>query len=147
MERHRRGIKVHVEVKPEIEEFFQLHGGGAKITAQHGRLWKTVSPDSPPLQFWSLEQNIKDAVYDIVRTGVDLVGRDTGQLNIAFLRLVGASEPGGREFLLDSVISTPELRILGGKIVKAGEKFYMDYIQRVNLQLRVSVMDVTRVTV
>jgi len=144
MERHRRGIKVHVEVKPEVEEFFRLHGGGVKITAQHGRLWKTVSPDCPPLEFWSLEQNIKDPVYDVIRTGVELVNRDSGLLNIAFLRLVGGSEPGGKEFLLDSVISTPELRILGGKIVKASEKFYMDYIQRVNLRLYVGVVDMTR---
>ncbi len=145
VKRHKKGIKVHVEVWPEVEEFFKHHGGGIVQPPQFGRNWKPFDEAAKRIDIWSFQQHLNPSgQYDVLSTGTPLVN-DGGVVNISFLRLVGASEPGGKDLIIEQVISNPEIRQLGARITKAAEQFYMDYIQPINLRLYVGVLDMTRV--
>ena len=49
LSRHRDGIRVHVQVQPEVEAFFTKWSGGLHERPSHGRQWKpaTKAPGPP----------------------------------------------------------------------------------------------------
>lgn len=142
LRRHKMGIKVKVRVKPEIEEFFRQWGGGVEIPPTHGRLWRAL--DDKPITLWSFEEPLKDGRYDLVSAGASLLNSYEGTPNLSFLRIVGASGPEGREFIVESVASTEEIERISNKIGRAGDQFYLDYIRPVNINIYVGTMDASR---
>ena len=144
--RHTKGIYVKVKVFPEVEEFFKQWGGGVKMPPMHHRLWKTVNQNDGPLELWSFEKRLTQSSekYDIISTGAGLISESTGYPNLSFIRLVGASEGEGREFIIESVISNPELESLSNRIGKAAERFYLEYIHPIHMRVYVGVLDTSR---
>lgn len=146
LKRHKRGIKVKVQVWPEIEDFFKEWGGGASETARYGRLWKPAVEGGETIRLWSFDDVLRqseETSYNLLNTGAGFFN-EYGHINISFLRLVGASEPEGRSFIIEQVISRQELEKIGARVTKAAEQFYTNYIQSVNLSLYVGVMDMSR---
>jgi hypothetical protein len=134
-----------VRVLPEIEEFFRQWGGGIQESPMHGRVWKS-SKTGEPIRLWSFETrlpSIDGADYNIIHTGTPLVN-EMGQVNLSFLRLVGASNPDGQRFIIEQVISNKELTRMGERISRASEAFYLDFIRPVKLNVFVGMMDMTR---
>lgn len=140
LERHKSGIKVELKVLPEIEEFFKYWGGGMPEGLSHGRLWHTLGTDPTiPLQVWTFQHPLthldNKADYTIYPTGAGFWVED--RLNISFLRLIGAST--GCSFLWDAVMSRTELDKLSNKLLRAAESFYIEYIQKVRVNIFVGI--------
>jgi hypothetical protein len=144
LSRHKSGIKVSVKVVPEVENFFKQWGGGLEEGPAHGRLWRPA--DDRPIRLWSFDTNLKDEnlQYDLMKTGTNLVNDYDGSVNISFLRLVGASEPGGRAFILEAPISYPELERIAQRITRVSEQFFLNYVQPVNINVYVGTVDYSR---
>jgi hypothetical protein len=144
LQRHKAGVKVRIKVIPEVEEFFKQWGGGIEQAPLHGRLWSAV--DGKPLKLWSFETEA-DGPFSLHKAGTKLIDNYDGPeiINISFLRLVGASEGNGREFIVECVMSTEEMEKIANKIVKAGEHFYLNYIRPVNISCYVGVVDYSKV--
>ena len=85
-------------------------------------------------------QTFNDHNYSLFHTGRPL-WIDDGIVNLSMLRIVGATE--GAKFMIDAVISRPELDRISTGLVKAAESFYADYIQTVDIGICVSVRDLT----
>ena len=139
LRRHQNGVRVFVKVLPVVEEFFRRWGGG-ESEGPGGRLWQPMG--SEKLQFWAFDstREFNDQNYSLFHTGRPL-WIDDGIVNLSMLRLVGASE--GAKFMIDAVISRPELDRISARLVKAAESFYADYIQTVDIGICVSVRDLT----
>jgi hypothetical protein len=129
LSRHKSGIKVSVKVVPEVENFFKQWGGGLEEGPAHGRLWRPA--DDKPIRLWSFDTNLKDEnlQYDLMKTGTNLVG---------------ASEPGGRAFILEAPISYPELERIAQRITRVSEQFFLNYVQPVNINVYVGTVDYSR---
>jgi hypothetical protein len=141
--RHKDGIKVRVKVTPEVEAFFKNIGGGVTDTPRHGRLWRSLI-DGHKLTMWAFERPINaDLPYNLFHGGTDLIN-EMGNVNMSFVRLCGASEEGGREFVCDTVMSRSELDSIALKMRKAAEHLYTEFIQPVHLNIFVGVRDLTR---
>jgi hypothetical protein len=142
LKRHKRGVRVHVKVTPDVEEFFRHWGGDNTEGPSYGRLWKSLV-DGEKLTLWSFDAPMRSdgATYSLAHTGHSFY-TDQGHINLSMLRLVGASD--GRSFIVESVMSRPELERIAARINKASEQFYMDYIQPVNLEIYVGVRDRAR---
>lgn len=140
--RDKRGIKLRIEVIPEIEEFFKKWGGGLEEGPIAGRLWKPIANDKP-LKFWSFEMDTdENPVADgLKKTGRALSERGERTINISFLRMVGASEPGGQEFIIETPMSTAEIERISSQIVKAATQFYQEFIRPVNIHCYVGIAD------
>jgi hypothetical protein len=145
LHRHKHGVLVKIRVVPEIEDFFRQWGGGAKTYVTHGRLWRPLDPTKEALTFWAFEQQLSQQgmQYDIYSLGATLESH--GLQNISFLRLIGASEPNGREFVVEMPISTQEMYELADRLIKMTERFYLEYIRPVSLNAFVGIMDVSRI--
>lgn len=150
--RDRKGTKVRIEVFPEIEEFFKRWGGGLQEPPTHGRLWKALD-EKQPLRLWTMEIDNEDGAHsNLLRSGTALIDKVGKNVNISFLRLVGAGhprpdgEPGGREFLLDIPMSTTEIEKASAQIVKAGTAFYHEYIRPININCFVGIVDHSEVS-
>lgn len=142
--RHHKGIRVRVQVIPEIEDFFRQWGGGHKGSPTHGRLWKTLKQDDPPLHFWSFEYPLNhQQPFDIYATGSML--ETNGLTNISFLRAVDASKGDGREFIVEMVVSNKELRDMSQRIIQMAERFYLEYIRPTNLNVYIGSLDASRI--
>lgn len=144
--RDKRGIKVRIEIIAEIEEFFKKWGGGLEEGPTAGRLWKPVGDQ--PIKLWSFEMADDDnpAVGNLFRTGCALMDYNISRpVNISFLRMVGASEPGGREFIIETPMSTAAIEKVSPQIVKAATQFYQEYIKPVNINLYVGIADYSAV--
>jgi hypothetical protein len=144
LRRCKEGIRVKVKVIPEIEDFFKQWGGEIQQAPAYGRSWLPIPGNDAPLRLWNFEQRLEDrSDYSLIHSGLPLVvERDA--VNVSFLRLVGASEGEGREFIIQSVMGRSELERIASRIVRAGEHFYINYIQPVNLHAYVAVVDITR---
>ena len=138
LRRNNQGVKVMVRVVPEVEEFFKRWGGGIAEAPTFGRLWKGL-PDEK-LLVWSYDggRMADGQQYSLSHTGGSFF-TENGHVNLSFLRLIGASD--GREFMLDTVMSKPELDRIGARLVRASEQFYVDFIQPVDLNIYVAVRD------
>jgi hypothetical protein len=147
LKRDALGVRVHVKVSEEVEEFFKQWGGGIVEAPTSGRLWKQTKGSTDPIRLWSFDARLPhmdEMNFILTSTGTPLIDPNNGHTNLSFLRLVGASAPEGREFVIESVISRSELDRIATKICKASESFYMNFIQPVNINVYVGVMDVTR---
>ena|SRR3990167_5865053 len=142
LQRHKKGVKVSVQVTPEIEEFFKRWGGGVAELPGYGRLWEAVGDER--LSIWSFEAPVhnEDMNYSLFHTGGPFKV-DGVLINLSFIRLVGASE-SPKEFICSTVMSKGELEKIASQLRRAAEHFYTEYIQPVNLNIFVGVRDILR---
>lgn len=137
------GLRVKVMVADEIEEFFKRWGGGAQTGMEFGRLWKPRNP-ADRLTLWTYSRppttgHEQRDDFSLIHSGGPLITED-GEPNLSMLRIVGASK--GVDFLYDSVMGTTEMEAVAGRMRKACERFYLEYIQSVHMRVLVSVDDV-----
>lgn len=137
--RSRMGVRMKVRVHPDIEEFFKRWGGGGQTSNEFGRFWQPFIP-TDKLQYWSYNTGNKDREegFCLHTSGGPLVLED-GSANLAMLRIVGASR--GVDFIYDAVMSKSEMERVATKLRKASERFYLEYIQPVHMQIFVGVRD------
>lgn len=145
LRRDPRGIRVGLKVMGEIEEFFKHWGGGVEQSPSHGRFWKPIDPQHP-LRIWSFETSTDGGPdeFGLIQSGGPLINSLNGQVNLAFIRLVGASE--GVEFIVESPISTPEMDRLASKLTKTAQSFYINHIRPININCFVGVYDYSKAT-
>lgn len=137
LRRHQHGLLINVKVWPEIEAFFERWSGGMQERPTHGRNWKATGEE--PLVLWmagGLPQFAPNPArqYSLAHSGVGLADTGHGYPNISFLRLVGASRPEGRSFLMDMVISRGEMTATLQRLIDASNQFYSEFLQPVNLR-------------
>lgn len=139
--RSRVGVNVGIKVDPIVEEFFRKWGGGGqddvRAVGAH-RMWRGPDGQVTPLRIWTFQnREEEDAGYTLFQPGGPLM-TESNIVNMSFLRLVGASEPGGVEFTCDMVISRAELDRIAQRVRRASEMFYAEYIQPVGMRIRVT---------
>lgn len=139
--RHRDGIKLNIRTWPDVEAFFQHWSGGLQERPAHGRLWRPVAADGL-LNMWSMGVAITPSAlrpYSLIHSGLGFTV-DTGYPNISFLRLVGVSEPNGRDVVVEALVGRGEIPALAQRLSEASQMFYNEYLQQVNMRAVVSVM-------
>lgn len=141
LKRVKEGIKVTVQVAPEVEEFFRHWGTGREIPSTVvGKAWRAfpVKEDViEPVRVWEFNP-IKDqeaSLIDIYGIGKGLTQTPEKPQNISFIRLVGASKPGGVTFVYEDVVSRSGLDVIAQRIQAAGDRFYDQFIRPVNLHV------------
>lgn len=144
------GIRVSVQVHPTVEEFFRSWSGNeAAPVAVSGRNWLALHKDSPALTVYALPALKPLTLDDGTIMRLDLPGQqlfqDDGsgrmQLNMSFLRLVGASQDLGQEFIIRSVMTLPEIKRLKESISAAAARFYTLYLKPIDLVVTISTQE------
>jgi hypothetical protein len=138
------GIMMSVSVIPEIEEFFRQLSGETQVPAiETGRSWSTIGDaegDNPP-KVWALpRKHIINQVaigYSLYGAGGDLGLGKKDVSNISILRLVGASQPNGVQFMLDTILSEQGIKKLAYGLYQASEQFYNDLIRSIDFSVDV----------
>lgn len=138
--RHRDGIKLNIQVLPEVEAFFEKWSGGLQERPAHGRLWKATTS---PLVLWGTGAlNIAPSPmkpYSLIHSGCGF-HTDHGYMNISFLRIVGASRIEGVDVVVETVLGRGEISQLAQGFSEACNLFYSEYLQQVNMRAVVSVL-------
>ena len=149
LRRVKEGIRIDLELHPEIEEFFRHWGSTEQVNiGAYGKVWTTFPPppqdqnnslNAPPvLRAWTFAQPGPGNVdmFDLYGLGRSITNlSEKGQQNIAFLRLVGASQPGGITFLYEDIISKDGLAQLAARIRDAQIRFYDQYIRPAGMRI------------
>ena len=136
--RSRLGVRMKIRIHPDIEDFFKRWGGGGQTGNEFGRLWQPFTVGDK-LQYWTFAPTkAKEDGFYLHTTGGPLILED-GTTNLSMLRIVGASQ--GVDFIYDAVMSKSEMEKVAAKLRKAAERFYLEYIQPVHMQIFVGVRD------
>ncbi len=151
LRRYGAGIRVSVQVHPVVEEFFRSWSGAEMApVVVSGRNWMPVQKDSPPLNVYAMPALKPIMLEDGMIMRLDQPGQpllafdnDRGQqiLNMSFLRLVGASQDLGQEFIIRSVMTLPEIKRLKESISHAAARFYTLYLKPVDLVVTISTQE------
>lgn len=153
MKRAKRGLHLRVKVSADVEEFFKNYAKVAESSRDYGTSWLPPDEKGKAPQVWHFRAPIVgDGSYTLNNVGENLnlnngnlkataSGRG-GMMNISFLRLVGASEGEGVSFVIDTIISKPEMDDLAQQITKACAQFYNDYIKPVSHEIKISCIPV-----
>ena len=152
---HKHGVKIRTKVWPEVEEFFQHWSGGLHVRPESGRLWSPVPMSDPnfpaemrlvsgpPIVLWAMgPQNLgpnSQRPFTLLHSGIGFTEPNHGWPNISFLRLVGASQPEGREVIVEAVMGRGELARTAQQLSEASNLFYAEYLQPVNYRAYVGV--------
>jgi len=156
------GLTISVKVHPTVEDFIRNLGSGETQDVRiMGRHWQPIG--TKPLEVWNLASNpgrlqtddgsyfrIDVPGYPLLNPGggrpdgegdpVPTVGR--GDLNLSFLRLVGASEGAGVEFGVKGVYTLDQCRQIRDRIVGSARRFYVNYLQPVDMTVMVSTQEI-----
>lgn len=144
LKRTKHGIRVDVQVDPEVEEFFQYWGTGkqGKVTLNGGS-WKPYpipkeGEVAPELMAWQINGLRDDNTggFDIYSVGRSLTTINERGQNISFIRLVGASK--GISFLYEDVIGWDGLNQMAERIRSAGGRFYDQFLRPAHLHITVN---------
>lgn len=146
LRRCKDGVRVHVKVVPDVEDFFRHWGGGQQDNIiNFGRTWlpynsdtgRAVSDGSRALNIWSFGQTkpMDKESRSLWHPGRPLT--HDGLVNISFLRIVGISAPEGLSFVSDELMSRSELEIVTSKVERSLAWFYREYINPVNMSVNV----------
>jgi hypothetical protein len=146
-----KGLVVTVKTAPEIEEYFNTISNGQKaLVSTHGRLWQCVEE---PLAAYVIPQGMGDLnalvnkkFYTLNSLGGQMlfnVHSPDDCVNLAFIRLVGASEGAGKEFRIrNAIFSLPGLKKIRDLCAEAQRDFYINYMRPVDLTVTISTQEV-----
>jgi len=144
LRRTKDGLMVNVKVSPEVEELFRTWGGARTEECKlYGRMWKPVT-ETQQLQLWRCFQTHHNtgghSSTPIFWKGGRLPMED-GIVDISFIRLVGASNPEGVTFYVDTLIGYSELDSVADKIKTATGWFYGEFVKPVELKIDVQLLN------
>lgn len=136
------GLEVNVKLLPEVEDFMRTLGAGRTVPVNdYGRHWVPQLKSVPFIAYDLLERI--DGEQEMYR--IDAIGQPLsyeGYTNLAFLRLVGASEGAGAGFFLKGVYSTQALRTLKESIASSARQFFIEYLRPLDMVVKVSTQEV-----
>lgn len=142
--RTKDGLLLSPWIHPAMEELLRSWGNEEMLdVGLYGRGW-TVPAGDPPMRIWNLTQDpgvmkVGDASFAINRPGRSI--SEGGVLNLAFLRIVGASEGIGRAFLIKGVYTPEFIQDLGRSIANASARFYSLWMRPINISVTVSIQE------
>lgn len=147
LDRTIKGLRVNFRTHPLVEEFMRIMSNGETYPIDHfGRQW-VRQPDGK-LEVYDVPSDIcgtqvinTRTFYRLDQPGRALVTLDgvSGYrtLNMAFLRLVGSSEPGGITFSTTGVHSTDDVTWLGNTIREAARIIYLQYMKPMEVSVKI----------
>lgn len=152
LQRHKNGLLVRFKVAPEVEEFFRSFSGYAQSCREYGPAWLPLEKGGASPRVWDFKApTMSEGQYSLNNIGEALMlGNNPSQrgdgsklmaqrlVNISFLRMEGASSENGSAFVVDTIISRPEMEELSNAITRACGLFYGDYIKQVQFDIRVT---------
>jgi hypothetical protein len=136
-----QGVTVTIRSLTEIEDFFKQQSGEATSVREFGSYWGRKDID---LRVWLLANDpgivqVPGMAYSLDKPGMPFtfISPKTQQevVNLAFLRLVGISEPTGVSFHLKGAFTLPHLQELSQKLVRAVRQFYIDFFQPIHIEV------------
>ena len=135
------GLTITAKVHAEIEEFLRSLGKGASVDVNaYGRTWTSLEKGKPLLAYDMHTKLPPSPVYDLAYLGNALI-LDSGQVNLSFLRLVGISEGAGVSFGVKQVYAQQGIDELKEGFIKAGVRFYQDYMKPIHATVVVSTQE------
>lgn len=153
------GLSVSVKVHPLVEEFMRSLGSGEVHNVKlFGRHWAPVGA-AEELNVYHLQTNpgrlVSDdgTVFRIDKPGQPFtMGPESNDgsltaglpnLNLSFLRLVGASDGAGVTFSVKGVYEIDGVRRLRDQIAAASRRFYVAYLKPVDMSVMVSTQELS----
>ncbi len=140
--RSKFGLNFTIWIHPDIEEAMRSISEGLELlpVGAFGRFWNSATPlMAYDTSSSGIRTGQEDPRYGIESLGaplwiVDGRNPEGGFTNLAFLRLVGASEGTGVSFTIRGVVMSEEaVRTLDRRISKALAAFYRTFMLPINL--------------
>jgi hypothetical protein len=149
------GLTMTVKIHPEVEKFFRDNSAGEPYDVRaSGRHWTNLDKDTP-LYAYQLADPIPIIQLDGARRvrfdklGAPLITQNGGgdapaglrvattDINMGFLRLIGAGEDSGKTFRIRGVFSDPAVEEIRDFTGEAAKKFYQTYLRPINLSVNI----------
>ena len=135
------GIELDIWVHPLVEAYFKASSNSRSnpVESEGNQAW--YSPKTP-LMVYRTNAKVADGTYSFLYAGFDFspenIGLGLNGVNLAFLRLVGASDGNGVRLGVRTAMSTDARRELKHQIGINFRKFLRDHLTKVRLELTVS---------
>lgn len=147
LRRNALGLQLRVKTHPAVELFMRglsdPSGSPLDVTVSD-RYWEPQKGQSL-LAYRFAQPFIPTGDYTLEALGRPLIepeDRNSGHINLSFLRLIGISEGAGISFALKGVYSLDALRRMQDRLTYSQQQFYINYIRPVNCSVIVSSQEV-----
>lgn len=146
--RSSRGLIISAKIHPLFEDFFKEQANEKVPVIELHRDWFPLDKEKP-LEVWHIISDPgvvrgNSATYSINKPGWPIVMQDNQNgkvINLAFLRLCGASENDGIKFEVKGAFTLQYIRQLASDIGGAVKQFYIDCLKPVDLMITVNTQE------